>query len=108
MRQHKRTAYDLAHVKSVTAVALMFEGKQAGKIVANWSDNPAGSVCTATVSIWDGPLKELPKSTASAGGYGYDKLSACLSELLDGCPDSGRSSCYQWLEKQGYGVMEVC
>ncbi len=108
MATRKRTAYDLSHVKSVTAVALMFDGKQAGKIVANWSDNPAGSVCTATVSVWAGPLSDLPKSTESAGGYGYDKLSSCLSRIFDGCPDAGRSSCYRWLEDQGYVVIEVC
>jgi len=45
---------------------------------------------------------------ASAGGYGYDKLSSCLSRIFDGCPDAGRSSCYRWLEDQGYVVIEVC
>ena len=103
-----KTAYDLSHVKSVTAVALTFEGAYAGRIVANWSDNPMGSVCTATVSIWAGPFKDLPKKTAKAGGYGYDKLSQALSEVFGGdCPDAGRESVYAWLEKQGYGVMGV-
>ncbi len=60
-------AYELKHCKSVSAVALSFEGKYAGRIVANWSDNPNGSVCTATVAIWHGPLAELPSTTAKAG-----------------------------------------
>lgn len=106
MTRHKRTAYDLAHVKSVTAVALTFDGKQAGKIVANWSD---GGTVTTTVSVWDGPLKELPKSTTTASGYGYNKLDACLEEIFGkDCPDSGTRQIYKWLESMGYGVLEVC
>ena len=36
--KRKRTAYDLAHVKSVTVWALYFEGAAAGRMVANWSE----------------------------------------------------------------------
>lgn len=111
-RQRKRTAYDMAHVKSVSAWALHLEGKPAGKIVANWSDNPAGSVCTATVSIWIGPLAELPKSTESAGGYGYHKLSACLASIFHPFTegkriDGGTGAIRAFLESKGYSVMEV-
>ena len=116
-RTRKRSAFDLSHVRSVSAWALWFDGKPAGKIVANWSDNPAGSVCTATVAIWDGPCKELEKTTASAGGYGYDKLSACLASILNpifqSTPngfkylDGGSSQVHGWLESVGYSVLEV-
>jgi len=103
-----KSAYDLSHVKSVTAVALMFEGQHAGRIVANWSDNPMGSVCTVTVGIWLGPLKDMPKKTERAGGYGYDKLASALEQLFGGgCPGGGRSSVWQWLESKGYVVVEV-
>lgn len=71
-----KSAYDLKHVQGTTAVALMKNGKRAGKIVANWSDNPAGSVCTATVHINHGD--ESYQGTGRAGGYGYDKLSRAI------------------------------
>lgn len=52
--------FDLPHVKSVRAWVLvgMVNGKpeQQGRIVAHWSDNPAGSVCQAAVMVWGGSL----------------------------------------------------
>ena len=75
-----KTAYDYKHVKGTTAIALIKDGKQAGKIVANWSDNPNGTVCTATVHIecWG----ESYVGTGRASGYGYDKLSAAIYDAL--------------------------
>lgn len=78
----RRSAFDLNHVKSVSVFVLLHGGEYAGRIVANWSDNPAGSVCTATVHVWKGPLGELPSSTGTAGGCGYCKLSTAIGDAL--------------------------
>ena len=43
----EKNIYDCKHVKGVSAIALYKAGKPAGKIICNWSDNPAGTVCTA-------------------------------------------------------------
>ena len=51
VRSKMKNIHDFKHVKSVTAIALLKNGKPAGKIIANWSDNPAGSVCTACVML---------------------------------------------------------
>ena len=93
-----RNIYDYKMVKGVSAIALLKAGKPVGKIVANWSDNPAGSVCTAQVMLWDGPISEQIKKRqvktdflncelsvvmiGKADGYGYDKLSAAISAAL--------------------------
>lgn len=75
-----KSAYAMKHVKGTTAIALIKDGQLAGKIVANWSDNPAGSVCTATVHILhDG---HWFCGTGRARGYGYDKLSSATYEAL--------------------------
>jgi hypothetical protein len=81
------SVYDMSHVKSVSFVVLAHPqstrpGNFAGRIVANWSDNPAGSVCTAQMSIWEGPLSFIPNTIGKAGGYGYDKLSAAIESGL--------------------------
>lgn len=128
-RELARSAFDCAHVKSVSAWALLFpeeSGKlgEAGKMVANWSDNPNGSVCTATLAIWDGPLKDLEKCTGQAGGYGYDKLSAAFVDALQRSNfetldvsrtaekprpmhAAGKEKAKEWLTKLGYMVIEV-
>ena len=82
-----RSAFDGKHVMMVAVAVLVHpdsdrEGAYAGRIVANWSDNPAGSVCTATVSINSGPLAFIPNVSGKAGGYGYDKLSAAIYDAL--------------------------
>ena len=78
-----KTAYDFKHVKGTTAIALIKDGVPAGKIVANWSDNPAGSVCTATIHVnrIDG-LNYHYTGTGRAAGYGYDKLSGAIYQAL--------------------------
>jgi len=93
-----KNIFDYKHVKSVTAIALYKDGKSAGSIICNWSDNPAGSVCTAQVSLWDGEIssqiKEIHIKTeyldtdlpilmiGKAGGYGYDKRSSAIAAAL--------------------------
>lgn len=79
------TAYDLAHVKSVSVFVLLHPEHAgiAGKIVANHSDNPNGSVCTATTHVFGGPLRVLPGITGKAGGYGYDKLSSAVASSIN-------------------------
>ncbi len=113
-----RTAFDCKHVKSVHAWALLHpdapNGRGAGRIVADFSDNPAGAVCTATVCVWAGPLAEMPASTGRAGGYGYCKFSAAVDEALckagqDAGDMHGRggSAIRKWFEARGYQCIEV-
>ena len=115
----KTCVFDMKHVKSVSAVAILYEGKPAGRIIANWSDNPNGSVCTAMVGVWSGPLGEMPKALGRAGGYGYDKLSAAISiainKVIAEDPDKiaptfegcGMSVVRNWFEQFGYELFEV-
>ena len=116
---------DLKHVKSVSAIVLLLKGKLAGKIIANWSDNPNGSVCTTTVHIWDGPLmiertrpiKLWDKTenltchwiTAKAGGGGYCKLSQTVGIAIEHCElnGTGMDSVRIFFEKQGYEWIDV-
>lgn len=115
-----KTAFDCKHVKDVRAWALTHEvserdGKYAGRIVANWSDNPAGAVCTATVDVWRGPLQEMPRANGRAGGGGYCKFSAAVEQALRGagradCGDmhgAGEGAVREYFERFGYTVIEV-
>ena len=93
-----KNIFDLKHVKSVSAILLLKEGKPVGKIICNWSDNPAGSVCTAQVLMYDGEISvkikekhiktdyldcHLPGTMiGKAGGYGYDKRSSAIAHAL--------------------------
>lgn len=81
-----KSAYDYAHVKSVSAWALLFDGKEAGKIVCNWTDNPNGSGCVMTVSIWRGPINDWTDESVTAldgsGAGGYDKFSGAFSRVM--------------------------
>lgn len=84
--------YDMKHVAGTSAWALLKDGKPCGKVVANWSDNPAGSVCTAMVYVYNGthpdfdrepfdrPAKDVVYGKAS--GYGYCKLSSAIGQAL--------------------------
>lgn len=100
-----KSAYDMNHVKSVKAVCIMLDGKPVGKIVANYSDNPNGSVVTATFSIWEGPLSGMEKTTTKAGGYGYDKFSSCVEQFLPGNKSVG---CWKSaIEEHGYTVFDI-
>lgn len=78
----RRFANECKHAANVRAWALVWKGKPAGSIVANFSDNPAGAVCTVTIRVYLGPLKELPIVTGRAGGYGYDKFSEAFEQAM--------------------------
>ena len=125
-----KNIFDYKHVKHVSAVCLLNAktGEYCGRIVANWSDNPAGSVCAAQVMIFGNePSKEIKavveanqKAMAGphigkAGGYGYDKLSQAiwaslkaqgLSELIKVKPASGNQR--EAFEEAGFRYIEIC
>jgi len=84
-----RSAFEHKHVSSVKVWVLQdpATGKIAGRIVCNMSDNPAGSVHTATFNIWHTETQPYESGTGSARGYGYDKTSAAL---YDAIKESGR------------------
>jgi hypothetical protein len=65
-------------------------GEECGKILAYYTDNPAGAVCHARVILYSHGWKVLgldgSKGNADkdgiAGGYGYDKFSAAVADSL--------------------------
>lgn len=65
-------------------------GAECGKVLAYYTDNPAGSVCHACVILyyhgWEilglDPNADHPKIEGRAGGYGYDKYSAAVADSL--------------------------
>lgn len=99
--------------KSVSAVALMKDGKLAGKIVANYSNNPNGSVCTAGVWIWDLPEPSGYYGQGRAAGYGYCKFSsavnqACRALGLDAdFHAAGHSAVQSFFEEFGYTYVSI-
>lgn len=119
-----KTVKEMKHPAGTTAKAILFEGKPAGRIVAHWSDNPAGTVCSASVIIWGGPLAQCkhPKTgkgldygnIGKAGGYGYDKLSQAVWQCLNNAgiqaekvsPGNGLTN--EEFEARGYVVFDVC
>lgn len=119
-----KTIKNFKHVEGTTAKALIYEGKPAGRIIANWSDNPNGSVCNASVIVWAGPLKDKkhPKTYRSfdygnigkAGGYGYDKLSQAVWQCFQNAgvetvivkPGNGQTN--EEFEHYGYVVFDIC
>ena len=131
-----RNIFDYSHVKSVSAIALidMKTKDCAGKIVANWSHSPNGSVCTAQVIVYDlekrglTPLREeveligekttLPRILiGKAGGYGHDKLSTAIVNAIRKNVDTvehinfdgvGKEAVRTWFEnKLGITFIEV-
>lgn len=81
--------FDFKHVKGTTAICLLNKktGCYCGRIVANWSDNPNGTVCTAQVMLFIGAPTARSKEDfvnvqGKAGGYGYDKLSSAIAQAL--------------------------
>lgn len=92
----EKNIFDYKSVKNVSAIALLKDGKEAGKIVCNWSDNPAGSVCTAQVFLYGEQYgtKKFKETLSGvehefsvpmigkAGGYGYDKRSQAIYDAL--------------------------
>lgn len=116
-----KTVNEMKHANSVTAKALIFDGKPAGRIIANWSDNPSGSTCSASVIVWLGPLSEYSENgkelnyanIGKAGGYGYDKLSQAVWQCLvrAGVPvkevKPGNGLTNQEFEAWGYIVADI-
>jgi hypothetical protein len=120
----KKLISDYKHVSKVTAKALIYEGKPAGRIIANWSDNPSGSVCSASVIVWGGSLGHLKNektgvtfnyaNVGKAGGYGYDKLSQAVWQCFENVgietlkvkPANGLTN--EEFEAWGYVVADVC
>jgi hypothetical protein len=119
-----KTVNEMKHVSGTTAKAILLNGKPAGRIVANWSDNPAGTVCSASVVIWAGALSECKHektgkqfnyaNIGKAGGYGYDKLSAAVYQCFNNAgvetkvvsPGSGQVN--EEFEAHGYTVFDIC
>lgn len=84
-----KNIFDYKHVKSVSMMILQDKTTREirGKIIANFSDNPNGSVCTAQIISYDyqgqsNPLILLDPCIGKAGGYGYDKLSTAVAQAL--------------------------
>ena len=108
-----KTVPELKFCSGTTAWALLYQGKYAGKVIANWSDNPAGATCSASVVIWDGPLEPNEQLSYSnvgrSQGYGYDKLDSSIRKCLfaAGVDIPTDIESRSWLEKQGYYICEV-
>jgi hypothetical protein len=119
-----KTIKEFKHVAGTTAKAILFEGKPAGRLIANWSDNPSGTVCTASVIIWAGPLKDAkhPKTgkefnygnIGKAGGYGYDKLSQAVWQCFQNVgietvavkPGNGQTD--EEFSMRAYVIFDIC
>lgn len=71
-------------VSAVRAIALMKGGDKCGKIILHYSNNPAGSVCTAYIYL--NGYSGIDK----AGGYGYDKASQAIYHALK------QMTCINW------------
>jgi hypothetical protein len=104
-----KSAMEMKHPKGTTVFVLLDDKKEyAGRIVANYSDNPSGTVCTATVQIFSKGTE-----TGRAGGYGYDKLSAAIYQALKKLniepikvrPGNGYT--YEEFEAQGFTVIKA-
>jgi hypothetical protein len=112
-----KTIKDFKHVAGTTAKAILFNGKPAGRLIANWSDNPAGTVCTASVIIWAGELKDKKfdySNMGKAGGYGYDKLSQAVWQCFNNAgietkvvkPANGMTD--DEFVAWGYEIFDIC
>lgn len=87
-----KQAREHSHLKSVSVWVLMDKQSKEiqGKILANWSDNPNGSVCTCDVILWEcekyGLTPKIGTSsvwTGKAGGYGYCKFSTAVHDAIN-------------------------
>ena len=113
---------DMKGPKNTTAWALLYNSAFAGKLIANWSDNRAGTVCSASLLIWNGPLSNEDKNKGlifdlgnigKAGGYGYDKLSQAVWQCFKNAnletkkvkPGNGQTR--EEFEAWGYVVCEI-
>lgn len=126
-KRSRKSAYDGAHVKRVTAWALLFNGKPAGKIVANWGNDGMSGVLM-TVNAYAGQMHtwcdgESYSVFYGAGSFGADKMSGAFDAILDMMPGApalkrdggtrpdlaglGSSEVRRYLESVGYDVFEV-
>lgn len=99
---NRKSIFDYKFVKSVSVAILVDKETKdvAGKIISNWSDNPAGTVCTSQVILWEPqkygitPKREPYSSRllegdydvsmiGKAGGYGYCKLSSSIATAIN-------------------------
>lgn len=125
-----KTIFDYTHVKNTTAVTLLNAKTKeyCGRIVANWSNNPAGTVCTACVMLYGNGPSEAIKAVVDAnqkamkgnfigkaGGYGYDKLSSAIYSSLKAQGleklikvESASGNQRQAFEEAGFIYIEVC
>jgi hypothetical protein len=112
-----KTIKEFKHVAGTTAKAILFNGKPAGRLIANWSDNQNGTVCTASVIIWAGELKDKGfdySVIGKAGGYGYDKLSQAVWQCFDKLgiktkvvkPANGQTD--EEFVAWGYEIFDIC
>lgn len=109
-----RSAFDMAHVKNVSAYALLLKGKSAGKIVASWG---SGRRVTATCCFYAGNLKSLGCVTGSFRGRGFGSGNEILScaifdALTRGEPSFAReflsiADVRVWLKTKGYELVEI-
>ena len=86
-----KTIFDYKHVKSVSVLVLQDKTtrKIRGKIIANWSKNKFGPICTAQIISFD--EKDQPRAfivsdrcIAKVDGYGeaFDRFSAAVAVAL--------------------------
>jgi len=121
--ERKKLISDFKNVKNVTAKAILLNGKPAGRLIANWSDNPNGTVCSASVIIWSGELANAKNdktgaefnycNIGKAGGYGYDKLSQAVWQCFNNVgiktkavkPANGQTN--EEFEAWGYTIFDI-
>lgn len=115
----RKSVFDMKHVSSVHAWALLIDGEMVGRVVCNMSDSLNGSVFTVQVGVWKGPLNSSDgPMIGKAGGGGYCKFSAAFAQAIakhckaNGIDDSrvsgaGSSAMVAFLEQLGYKACEV-
>lgn len=117
-----KSIFDYKHVKGTTAICLLNTKtkKPCGRIIANWSNNPNGSVCTVAVTLNRyAPTarneQDFVNAQGKAGGYGYDKLSAAIEQALRNADllekikvRGGSGNQCQAFEESGFDYIEVC
>lgn len=116
-----KSIFDFKHVNGTTAIALLDKktGCSCGRIIANWSDNPNGPVCTAQVMLYSNAPTARSKYDfvnvrGIAGGYGYDKLSSAIAQALLKAElhnvikvGEGSGNQQQAFEEAGFGYIQV-
>ena len=105
-----RRADEMSGPRSTLVKVLLFDGQPAGDIIGNIGNS--GNF-TVTIRIWSGPLRDMPMTTGSAGGWGYDKLSSAVTVALKSAGvtplvvDHGNGQTRDEFEKRGYSYWSV-